>query len=183
VGYVILFALGAAGGLIGDAGHVQSGTTTYLDHGVPFVWESAIWFVAAVGVGTVALGTIRARLGPARPGGPRDGVLGVAAVIGIYAVTAVLRDAALLPATALVYALAAVVVALMADRHALVCAGLAVVAGVGGEIVLAALDVFRYAPDIDVLLGVAPWLPGLYAAYGVVAARLGELLLDGPRRA
>jgi hypothetical protein len=183
VAYVVLFALGAAGGLVGDAGHVQSGTTTYLDRGVPFIWESAVWFVAAVGLGTVALAAIRVRLGPVRPGGVRDGALGVAAVVGIYAVTAALRDAALLPATALVYALAAVVVALMADRHALVCAALAVVAGVGGEMALAALDVFHYADDIDVLAGVAPWLPGLYAAYGVVAARLGELLLDGPRRA
>ena len=181
--YLVLLALGAAGGLIGDAGHVQSGTTTYLDRGVPFVWESAIWFVAAVGLGTLALGLIRVRLGPVRPGGLREGAVGVAAVVGIYAVTAALRDAALLPATALVYALAAVVVALMADRPALVCAALAVIAGVGGEIVLAALDVFRYAPDIDVLAGVAPWLPGLYVAFGVVAARLGELLLDGPRRA
>jgi hypothetical protein len=177
VGYVALFLLGAAGGLVGDAGHVQSGTTTYLDHGVPFIWESAVWFVAIVGFGTVALGAIRVRLGPARPGTVRDGALGVAAVVGIYAVTAVVRDAALTPATALVYALAAVTIALMADRAALVCAALAVVAGVGGEIVLAAFDVFRYADDIDVLAGVAPWLPGLYAAYGVVAARLGELLL------
>jgi hypothetical protein len=177
VAYVILFALGAAGGLVGDAGHVQSGTTTYLDHGVPFIWESAIWFVGAVGFGTVALGAIRVGLGPVRPGAMRDGALGVAAVVGIYAVTAAMRNVALLPGTALVYALAALVLVLMADRAALVCAALAVVAGVGGEMVLAALDVFRYAPDIDVLAGVAPWLPGLYAAYGVVAARLGELLL------
>ena len=181
--YLVLFLLGAGGGLIGDAGHVQSGTTTYLDHGVPFIWESAIWFVAIVGAGTVALALIRVRLGPVRPGGLRDGALGVAAVIGIYAVTAVVRDAALTPATALVYALAAVTMALLADRHALVCAVLAAVAGVGGEIVLVQLDVFRYAPDIDVLFGVAPWLPGLYLAFGVVAARLGELLLDDPRRA
>ncbi len=181
--YLILFVLGATGGLIGDAGHVQSGTTVYLDRGVPFIWESAVWFVAAVGLGTVALAAIRVRLGPARPGGVRDGAVGVAAVIGIYAVTAVLRDATLLAATAVVYALAALVVALLADRHALVCAALAVVAGVGAEIVLVALDVSRYADDIDVLAGVAPWLGGLYLAFGVVAARLGELLLDGPRRA
>ncbi|MEA2123674.1 MAG: hypothetical protein QOI80_456 [Solirubrobacteraceae bacterium] len=182
--YLILFALGAAGGLIGDAGHVQSGTTRYLDHGVPFVWESAIWFVLAVAGGTVALGAIRVRLGPVRPGGMRDGAAGVAAVIGIYAVTAVVRDAALGPSTALVYALAALVIALMADRPALICAGLAVVGGVGGEIVLAQLDVFAYARDIDCLAGVPPWLPGLYLAFGVVAARLGELLLDErPRRA
>ena len=175
--YVILFALGAAGGLVGDAGHVESGTTRYLQRGVPFVWDSAIWFVLAVGLGTVALAVIRRRLGPARPATVRDGAVGVAAVVGIYALTAALRHAPLLPATVLVYALAAVVVALMADGPAMVCAALAIAGGVGGEMALAAAGVFEYAPDIDRLAGVAPWLPGLYAAFGVVAARLGELLL------
>jgi hypothetical protein len=183
VSYLILFALGVAGGLIGDQGHVVSGTTRYLDHGVPFIWESAIWFAAMVGSGTVALAVIRVRLGPARPGGLRDGALGVAAVIGLYAVTALVRDAPLGPATAVVYALAAIGIALMADRPALVCAALAAVAGTVTEIVLAKLDVFEYADDIDVLFGVAPWLPGLYLLFGVVAARLGELLLADPRRA
>lgn len=177
MGYVILFVLGAAGGLLGDAGHVESQTTTYLDRGVPFVWDSAIWFVAAVGFGTVALAAIRVRLGAPRPATVRDGAAGVAAVVGIYALTAVLRHAPLLPATVLVYALAALVVALMADGPALVCAGLAVAGGVGGEILLSQLDVFRYADGINTLAGVAPWLPGLYAAFGVVAARLGELVL------
>ena len=174
---VVLFALGAAGGLVGDAGHVQSGTTTYLDRGVPFVWDSAIWFVAMVGTGTVALAWIRTRLGPLRPASVRDGVIGVAAVIGIYAVTAALRDAALLPATAVVFCLAAVVLATMADGPALTCAALAAVNGTVIEIVLVEAGVFEYAEDIDVLFGVAPWLPGIYLAFGVVAARLAELLL------
>jgi hypothetical protein len=38
----ILFVVGAAGGLIGDAGHVQAGTTAYLNDAAPFVWESAL---------------------------------------------------------------------------------------------------------------------------------------------
>jgi hypothetical protein len=183
VNYLILFALGVGGGLIGDQGHVVSGTTIYLDHGVPFIWESAIWFAAGVGFGTVALANIRMRLGPARPGGLRDGVIGVAAVIGLYAVTALVRDAPLGPATAVVYALATIGIALLADRPALICAVLAAIVGTVTEIVLAKLDVSAYADDIDVLFGVAPWLPGLYLLFGVVAARLGELLLDGPRRA
>jgi hypothetical protein len=44
------------------------------------------------------------------------------------------------------------------------------------EIALAALDVARYADPIDTLAGVAPWLPALYFAFGVVAARLGEFV-------
>lgn len=126
--YAVLFLLGAAGGLIGDQGHVASGTTRYLDHGVPFVWESALWFPLLVGAATLALGEIRLRLARPRPGGGvRAGVAAVACIIGLYAVTALVRDQPLGPATALVFAL-------------------------------------------------APWLPALYFAFGVVAARLGELL-------
>jgi hypothetical protein len=40
---------------------------------------------------------------------------------------------------------------------------------------VAAAGVFRYADDSDALLGVAPWLPALYFAFGVVAAMLAEI--------
>ena len=36
-----------------------------------------------------------------------------------------------------------------------------------------------YAPSADGLFGVAEWLPALYFAFGIVAARLAELI---PRR-
>ena len=58
----ILFLIGAAGGLIGDQGHVESGTTEYLSDAVPFIWESALWFPLLVGLGTVAVGVTRLRL-------------------------------------------------------------------------------------------------------------------------
>src|SRR5690242_19443230 len=77
-----LFLIGAVGGLIGDAGHVQSGTTTYLDDTTPFVWRSALWFPILVGLATASLGELRLRLGPARPGfDPRTGVAAIAAVL------------------------------------------------------------------------------------------------------
>jgi hypothetical protein len=44
------------------------------------------------------------------------------------------------------------------------------------EIVLAGAGIFEYADDVSQLAGVAAWLPGLYLAYGVVAARLGMML-------
>lgn len=65
---LILFAVGAAGGLIGDACHVSTGTTTYLDDTFPFIWKSQLWFPIAVGLATVATGETRLRLGPPRPG-------------------------------------------------------------------------------------------------------------------
>ena len=176
--YVVLFLLGAAGGLVGDQGHVVSGTTTYLDRGVPFVWESALWFPLLVGGATAALGWIRLRLGPAREeGGLRMGAAAVASVIGLYAVTAVVRDVPLGPATALVTCLAVVIACVFADgRPALTCGVLAAVNGTVFEIVLVEVGVAEYAEDIDALAGVAPWLPALYLAFGVVAARLAELL-------
>ena len=51
----------------------------------------------------------------------------------------------------------------------------AALAGCVTESVMSAAGVFEYARGIDGLAGVAPWLPGLYFAFGVVAARLGEL--------
>jgi hypothetical protein len=41
--------------------------------------------------------------------------------------------------------------------------------------VLAKFGVFRYADDSDALFGVAPWLPALYFAFGVVVALLAEI--------
>jgi hypothetical protein len=35
--------------------------------------------------------------------------------------------------------------------------------------------VFRYADDSDALFGVAPWLPALYFAFGVVVGLLAEI--------
>ena len=35
-----LFAIGALGGLIGDACHIYAGTTEYLKDDIPFIWTS-----------------------------------------------------------------------------------------------------------------------------------------------
>ena len=174
-----LFALGAAGGLLGDQGHVASGTEVYLSasKGVPFVWESPLWFPALVGLLTASLAELRLRISTARPaGGPADGVAAVAAVLGLYAVTALIRHQPLAPATVLVCALAALVWRTLGDgAPAAACGALAAVVGVTAEIALVAAGVFEYAPGIDPLAGVPPWLPALYFAFGVVVARLGEL--------
>jgi len=99
-----------------------------------------------------------------------------ASVIAIYAVTAVVRDAALGPATVLVWSLAALVLWRFGDgRPALICAIAVAIIGTVVEIVMVGAGIFEYAGPIDSLGGVPPWLPGLYFAFGVVAARLGEL--------
>jgi hypothetical protein len=174
----ILFAIGAAGGLIGDAGHVQAGTTTYLDDS-PKLWDSAIWFPILVGLATASLAELRLRLGRPRPGfDVRVGAGAIAAVLGIYAVTALVYDGPEEPATALVFALAVLVVCWLADgRPALVCGIAAAIVGPVAEIAIVKLDLAEYAPSADTLFGVPLWLPALYLAFGVVVARLAELMV------
>jgi hypothetical protein len=111
----VLFAIGAAGGLVGDAGHVDAGTTAYLDAS-PKIWNSAIWFPVLVGLATASLGEVRLRLGPPRSGFDlRVGVGAIAAVLAIYALTALVYDEPEGPAPVLVVALAALVVCWLAD--------------------------------------------------------------------
>ena len=176
---LLLFAVGAAGGLIGDAGHVQAGTTTYLDDATPFVWESALWFPALVGLATASLAVLRLRLGPPRPGYDlRVAVAAIAAVLALYALTAVVYDEPVKPAFVLVTVLA-ILIAFRLDggSPALVSGLAAAVAGPVAEILIVELDLAEYSPSADSLFGVALWLPALYFAFGFVAARLAELLV------
>ncbi len=181
-----LFAIGAIGGLIGDAAHVQAGATTYLSDAVPFIWESALWFPIAVGLATVATGQLRLLLGPVRPLPGIDGdgerlreaAAGIATVLAIYALTAVLADEPEGPATILVV-MAAVLCLLRfgSGVPALVCGLAAAVLGPLAEILLVEAGVAEYGPSCDGLFGVALWLPALYFAFGAVVSRLTELLM------
>jgi hypothetical protein len=175
----ILFLVGAAGGLIGDAGHVQSGTTTYLDDTTPFIWRSALWFPILVGLATASLGELRLRLGPPRPGFDiRTGIAAIAAVLAIYAITGLIHDQAEEPGTVLIAMLAVLVACWLGGGHpALICGLVAAVVGPAAEIIIVELDLARYSTSADSLFGVALWLPALYFAFGLVAARLAELLV------
>ena len=84
----MVFAIGAAVGLVGDAGHVQSVTTTYLDDSVPFIWESALWFPVLVELATSSTVELRllARTAPPRLR-PANRRRRDPAMIAIYAVT------------------------------------------------------------------------------------------------
>ena len=174
-----LFFVGAAGGLVGDAGHVQAGTTTYLDDATPFVWESALWFPILVGLATASLGELRLRLGPPRPGfDARVGIGAVAAVLALYAVTALIYDEPEGPGTTLVVMLAVLIAAwLGGGRPALVCGLAAAVVGPAAEVLIVELELAEYAPSADSLFGVPLWLPALYFAFGFVVARLTEILV------
>ena len=174
-----LFCVGAAGGLVGDAGHVQAGTTTYLDDATPFVWESALWFPILVGLATASLGELRLWLGSPRPGfDARAGIGAIAAVLALYALTAVVFDEPEGPSTVLIAMLAVVIAACLGGgTPALLCGLAAAVVGPAAEILIVELDLAEYSPLADGLFGVALWLPALYFAFGFVAARLAELLV------
>ncbi len=174
---LVLFAIGAVGGLAGDQAHVASGTTRYLDHSLPFVWRSEIWFPIAVGLGTVSLADLRLRLAPpTRAFDLREATLGIAAVLAIYATSAIVTDEAAGSSVLLVTMLAALVAARFADCWAaLLCGTLAAVVGPAIEIAVVKADVAAYGASVEGLFGVALWLPSLYFAFGVVAAMLGEM--------
>jgi hypothetical protein len=177
---LFLFVLGGAAALIGDHGHVVTGTTGYLASNltrhVPFVWSSPVWFPAMVGAATVSLAELRLHLPlPRSDVTPRQALAGIAAVIGTYVVTALVHEAPAVPATTLICALAVVTWCALGDRPAVVCGVLAALVGPVVEIALVEIGVFRYAESCDQLFGVGPWLVPLYFAFGVVAALLGEL--------
>lgn len=175
---LILFGVGAVGGLIGDACHVATGTTTYLDETFPFVWKSQLWFPVAVGLATLTTGELRLRLGPARQGSnPLEAAAAIASVIALYALTAVVTDEDPLAATVLIWALAILIGARFGGgTPALICAVLAAILGPLAEILIVEAELSMYAPSADGLVGVAEWLPALYFAFGIVAARLAELI-------
>jgi hypothetical protein len=175
---VALFAIGALGGLVGDACHVATGTTTYLDETFPFIWKSQLWFPVAVGIATVSIGELRLRLGPPRPGNnPVEAAAAIASVIALYALTAAMTDEEPLTATVLIWSLAILIAARFGGgMPALVCAVAAALLGPLAEILIVEAELAMYAPSADGLLGVAEWLPALYFAFGIVAARLAELI-------
>jgi hypothetical protein len=175
-GFLILFGIGAAGGLVGDAGNVSSQATVYLDHSVPFIWKSPIWFPVMVGLGTVAVGLVRLRLGPTRPGFDLRLAVGAgAAVVGIYSITSLAGDDGV-AAVALVTTLAVITACLLADGPGLICGLAAALVGPVVEIVIVELDLSEYTALNNSLFGVGLWLPGLYFAFGVAVARITELL-------
>jgi hypothetical protein len=175
---LFLFAIGAAGGLIGDAGNVQSGVTHYFED-TPF-WNSALWFPFLVGFGTMAVGFLRLELGPVRNEfDARIGIGAFASVIAIYAVGssyfATENDS--IAKVTLCASLAVLLACFLADRPGLLCGLGAALAGPAVEVFIVHQDWSSYGLNDDGLFGVALWLPPLYFAFGVAVARITELMV------
>jgi hypothetical protein len=175
-----LFLLGACAGLLGDHFHVASATTEYLDnaHDLPFIWDSPFYFPLVVGGATAGLADLRARAGAPRPNiDHRYAIGGIAAVLGTYAFTTFMPGTPDAVSTSLITALAVLTWCFIGDRFSIACGVIAAVVGPLIEITLAGIDQFQYSDGADSLFGVAPWLPSLYFAFGVVASVLGELAI------
>lgn len=181
----ILFAIGFLVSLAGDAGHVASGTTTYLWDGVPSIWRSDLWFPFAVALPILAGAWLGRRLGlPAtRVRSRSDATIGVAAVLALYAFTSTLRGE---PETVSLVLCCAIAVAVWAwwdpSPWPAVFGLVAAVAGPALEIAVVELGGCAYAADADGLFGVAPWLMPLYFAAGAVSSGLWAAV-SGERRA
>jgi hypothetical protein len=173
---VFLFVLGVAVSLVGDHSHVVTGTTEYLSDAVPFVLSSPIWFPIMVGAATVSVAELRLHLPAVRTSvTARQGLAGVAAVAGIYVTTALVHTGPAVPVNTLIYVLAVITWCALGDRYGALCGVIAAVVGPVVEAVIAAAGLARYADDSDALFGVAPWLPALYFAFGVVVSLLAEI--------
>jgi hypothetical protein len=173
---IFLFLLGAVASLVGDHSHIATGTNQYLSDAVPFLWSSPIWFPLLVGLATVSIAELRLHMPALRVSvTARQGFAGVAAVIGIYVTTALVHTAPPVPVNVLIYALAAITWCALGDRWGAICGVIAAVVGPLVEAAVAAAGLARYADDSDALVGVPPWLPALYFAFGVVVALLAEI--------
>ena len=186
----IAFFLGVVVALIGDAGHVASGTTQYAASGWPDVLLSPAWFPLVVGASVVLTAQVGRQLGlPSR--GRTRAQLGYAAlsVLGLYLLTSTLRSLVTVVSVTVV-GVFALAVWYAWDRSArcfwvsIACAVLASTA----EMALVAGGVYSYADGA--LFGVAPWLPCLFFAAGAVAsgvfgapASASSVAPDGTRRA
>jgi hypothetical protein len=145
------------------------------------IWKSAIWFPALLAGGVLALALLGRMLAPRFPAmrrrGRADVVVGAAAVLALYALTAALRGQ---PTTVSVVLVCSIAVAIWGwwdpSPGAALGAAAAAVVGPLAEILIVAAGAARYAPNVDELAGVAPWLPGLYFAAGAVAFRLWDAL-------
>lgn len=182
----VLFLIGAGAGLFGDHFHVTSATTEYLDdaHDLPFIWDSPFYFPLMVGGATAGFADLRARRGsPRAEVDVRYALGGIAAVMGTYALTTFMPGTPDAVSVSLITALAVLAWCFIGDRYSIFCGGLAAVVGPIIEITLAGIDQFQYADGADSLFGVAPWLPPLYFAFGVVASVLGELAAGARRPA
>jgi len=174
----LLFGFGAVVGSGLDALHTNSGTTVYAS---PWVFAMSVWTPLIFGLAGLSVGLsypLAERLTGRRPGRPLSWVevgAGFAAFAGLYATSGYLPASNAAKLVVLLVG-AAVLFAWLA-RTALALA-MAVLTAVIGPLVEAALvhtGFFVYR-EADVL-GVAMWLPALYASGSIAFGAVGQKVM------
>ena len=176
----VLFAIGAAGGLVGEAALLGAGTPRYLGDTMPFVWESQLRFPLLVELATASRGELRLS---SRPGPLRISTRGWASPLSqrCSPCTRSPRSSTTSPTGAVEYSghHARAPDRLLARRRGgVLCGVVAAFVGPLAEVVIVELELARFAEAAYSLFGVALWLPALDLAFGVVAARLADLLVS-----
>lgn len=177
--FAFVWLCGATIGPVGDHFHVACGVTEYLtDFGPVWLGNSPLWFLLLVATFMATLALLHARLArrPTRPTASAGWVFASPLlVLALYLSTSLYpwREGGTLEAG---ITLAALAMYLALDRTR-VGLWLGVAAAVGAtafEWGLVQVGVFRYLPQSDELLGVAPWLLPLYFAASVAAGAVAR---------
>ncbi len=175
-----IFLCGATIAPLGDHFHVARGVTEYFtDFGPIWLGESPLWFVLLVATFTVSLGLLQGRVAEDAGPGTSPVVFGAPlGVMALYLATSFYpwREGGSLEALVAVVAALSWVLLDRTGRGALIGTVVALVA-TASEWGLVQLGVFRYLPQSDELLGVAPWLLPLYFAASVAVGAVGRRML------
>jgi hypothetical protein len=181
---LLLFAFGAVAGSLLDALHTHSGTTVYA-HVWFFrmsAWTPLIFALAGLSVGLSY--PLAERLTGRRPGRALtwgEAWLGFALFAGLYGVSAYLPASNGVKLVLLTLGAAGLFAWLARSPLALLLALLTAIVGPLVEAALVGTGFFAYTdPDI---LGVAMWLPSLYAAGSVAFGGVGYKMMQVSARA
>ena len=175
-----VFAFGAVAGSLLDALHTHSGTTGYAR-----VWffQMSAWTPLIFGLAGLSVGLsypVTERITGKNPGKALSwgqAWTGFAVFAGLYAVSAYLPASNPVKLVLLVAGAAALFFWLAGTRTALLLAITAAIVGPLVEAALVSTGFFWYTrPDV---LGVAMWLPALYAAGSVAFGGVGYKMMAG----
>jgi hypothetical protein len=179
-----LFGFGAVVGSALDAFHTHSGTTVYAR---PWLFQMSVWTPLIFGLAGLSVGLsypLAERLTGRRPGRRLSWAevsAGFAVFAGLYAVSGYLPASSAVKLVVLLVGAAWLFAWLARTWLALGMAVLTAVIGPLVEALLVHTGFFTYRePD---LLGVAMWLPALYACGSLAFGAVGEKAMGGRARA
>lgn len=181
--FISLFFITACIAPLGDYGHVSTQATSYDWNPAPHILLSPWWFPVLVGLFSGLLGELTQELKKhiqtpnIEISKLRAMWIGLGGVLVVYTTTAILPKDHLGIETILMSSLAFLVWAL-ADGTLIgfVIGLLTMLSGTGGEIILIKLGAYHYHDKINLLWGVAPWLPAIHFVFGVSIVKTENFL-------